>query len=356
MSKKTIQLENETIIGKKSTNINSKEDDILLIESAKKKNAYEQKNLDSNFIGFNINNNASLEEIENKKCNELNYYNQNYFDKNEYKIIDGTIYKNDISYELKECIKVFNFSHISKEDELNEEEEEYNNLYEKANFIKVEDFDSKDNQQNTYLNKKRKQSQNISQNDLNQNKKKQKKEKTDYYVKRILTNILNNYALNNVNKLIKKCGFYPKLKLHKCNYKKYAGNTKEEDIHSLLKKIVKKVFIDYDIKEKEGIINQIKNNIKIDKIYNIENFPNSEEQKALKKFLESTIEEIIIMYYKSEVFEKFKNNEKNKKSDIIFMKKRNRNISLLEENGFIKYANYPPYMHNERKEKINFIH
>lgn len=66
MSKKTIQLENETIIGKKSTNINSKEDDILLIESAKKKNAHEQKNLDSNFIGFNINNNASLEEIENK--------------------------------------------------------------------------------------------------------------------------------------------------------------------------------------------------------------------------------------------------------------------------------------------------
>ena len=177
MSKKTIQLENETIIGKKSTNINSKEDDILLIESAKKKNAHEQKNLDSNLIGFNINNNASLEEIENKKFNELNYLNQNYFDKNEYKIIDGTIYKNDISYELKECIKVFNFSHISKEDELNEEEEEYNNLYEKANFIKVEDFDSKDNQQNTYLNKKRKQSQNISQNDLNQNKKNKKRKK-----------------------------------------------------------------------------------------------------------------------------------------------------------------------------------
>jgi len=174
----------------------------------------------------------------------------------------------------------------------------------------------------------------------------------DYYIKAIKENILK-FIMNTLNKLYKECHFdneFENMKFHMPNYKKYQGNPKEKDNKEFIKKIIKEVFQDYDVNEKEGISRQKYNKNLIEKIYEFINFPSTGEQKALKDFLEMTIEKAIEKYYdSSEEFQDFKKIRKIIFFDRQFYKEKYRNYSLLDKkNGFLRLVNEPYYCHNPK--------
>ena len=198
-------------------------------------------------------------------------------------------------------------------------------------------------------------------NELNDEKKTiQKKEiifeinksyRLDYYIKAIKANILL-FIMKTLRDLYKDCHFdneFKNMKFHMPNYKKYQGNAKEKDNKEFIKKQIKEVFQDYDENEEEGTSRQRDNKSLIKKIYEIINFPSTAEQKALKDFLEMTIEKAIEKYYdSSEEFQKFKAIRKIIFFDRQFFKEKYRNYSLLEKNGFLRLVNEPYYFHNPK--------
>ena len=172
----------------------------------------------------------------------------------------------------------------------------------------------------------------------------------DYYKKIFIKNFLD-FLVKRGKHLIIKCNISEKLQklnLHKPNYKLYAGNPKEKDNKIFLSKKVKEVFMDYDKNCSKGTGRQKENEKLIKIIYGIIKSPNTEEEENLIDFFEMTIEKGIEIYYDSEDFELFKNNETNQEYDKCFFKEKNRNFSLFEKNGFIKLVNMPFYSKNPK--------
>jgi hypothetical protein len=173
-----------------------------------------------------------------------------------------------------------------------------------------------------------------------------------HYIKAFKVNFLT-YILNNLRNLYEKCNFdneFGNMTFHLPNYKKYQGNAKQKDNKEFIKKQIKEVFQDYDVNEIEGTSRQKDNKYLIEKIYEIINFPSTAEQKALKDFLEMTIEKAIEKYYdSSEEFQDFKKIRKIIFFDRQFYKEKYRNYSLLDKkNGFLRLVNEPYYCHNPK--------
>ena len=127
------------------------------------------------------------------------------------------------------------------------------------------------------------------------------------------------------------------------NYKLYAGNPKEKDNKDFLKKTIKKVFMDYDKLSDKGVGRQKGNEKLINKIYEIDSFPSTENENKLNEFFNMTIEKGIELYYESDEFQLFKNDKTNQYYDKMFYNEKNRKISLFEKNGFIKLVQLPFY-------------
>ena len=172
----------------------------------------------------------------------------------------------------------------------------------------------------------------------------------DYYKKIFIKNFLD-FLVKEGKSLINNCNIseqLQKLSLHKPNYKLYAGNPKEKDNKLFLSKKVKEVFMDYDKNCLKGTGRQKENEKLIKIIYGIIKSPNSEEEENLIDFFEMTIEKGIEIYYDSEDFDLFKNNETNQEYDKRFRKEKNRNFSLFEKNAFIRLVNMPFYSKNPK--------
>ena len=172
----------------------------------------------------------------------------------------------------------------------------------------------------------------------------------DYYKKIFIKNFLD-FLVKEGKSLINNCNIseqLQKLSLHKPNYKLYAGNPKEKDNKLFLNKKVKEVFMDYDKNCLKGTGRQKENEKLIKIIYGIIKSPNSEEEENLIDFFEMTIEKGIEIYYDSEDFDLFKNNETNQEYDKRFRKEKNRNFSLFEKNAFIRLVNMPFYSKNPK--------
>ena len=202
-------------------------------------------------------------------------------------------------------------------------------------------------------------------NEVNDEKNQSKKEdiiskiilpnyKLENYIKAFKANILGyiNITLRN---LYEKCQFYKfdnefgNMTFHLPNYKKYQGNTKQKDNKEFIKKQIKEVFQDYDVNEIEGTGRQKDNKSLIKKIYEIISFPSTAEQKALKDFLEMTIEKAIEKYYDSSEFQDFKKSKKIIFFDSNFSKQKFRNYSMLDKNnGFLRWVSEPYYFHNPK--------
>ena len=228
-------------------------------------------------------------------------------------------------------------------------------------FDDIDDIIQNDNNENRFNKKNMQDNTNINFTDIKKAENNKVKEKIfeinkickkdkrvyrlDYYKKHFITSFLQ-YLLNLGKQLIIDCNFGDKLmnlKLHMPNYKLYAGNPKEKDNRIFLSKKIKEVFIDYDIKCEKGTSRQKDNEKLISIIYKLINEPLSQNENNLLNFFEMTIERGIEIYYKSKEFEIFKNDELTIYYDNMFYNEKNRNFSLLQDNGFIKLVKMPFY-------------
>ena len=146
------------------------------------------------------------------------------------------------------------------------------------------------------------------------------------------------YITNTLNELLPK-EFIGKKKFYKPNHESFTANVKEEDNLKFLSMTLKKVFTyienDEDKKAK-GAKKKDKNADLIEIIFNYEpkNNYDSQNLEKLKQYLDMTVEKSIELYYQSESFKVFSNEEKIKFFDNEFIKEKG--FSMLEKNGFIK--------------------
>ena len=141
---------------------------------------------------------------------------------------------------------------------------------------------------------------------------------------------ISQFATEEINSLIKNSNLPKKFKkkIHCPNFKLFTSNPKELDNLEFLSFTLEQVFI-YGKKENNL---QARNEENIFKIINYKKYP--EKAKNIKDFLSMKYEDIISLFYKSEKFQKFKNSELTRFfNDGI---KKEKHISLLEENGLVK--------------------
>ena len=140
---------------------------------------------------------------------------------------------------------------------------------------------------------------------------------------------VSQFATEQLNLLIKKSKLPKKLKkkIHLPHFKLFTSNPKEFDNFQ---------FLSYDLKQiltlgKTDENLQGNNDTKISEIMEYKNY---EKKKEIIEFLSLKYEDIIKLFYKSEKFQKFKENEITKFFNEGI--KKEKNISLLEDFGLIK--------------------
>lgn len=156
---------------------------------------------------------------------------------------------------------------------------------------------------------------------------------------------VSQFFTEQINFLIKKSKLPKKLKkkIHLPHFKKFTSNPKEFDNFQ---------FLSFDLKQiltfgKTDENLQGNNYKKILEISEYKKHP--EKKKEIIDFLSLKYEEIIKLFYKSKKFQKFKENEMTKFfADGI---KKEKNISLLEDDGLIKL-----FKMTNKKRKIFFSH
>lgn len=158
---------------------------------------------------------------------------------------------------------------------------------------------------------------------------------------------INKFALNKLNLMINKSCLSNKLKkkFHVPNYTLFTSNVRELDNSE---------FLSYQLKDiltigKEQNFWQGNNYYNIQRIFNNRKFP--EETKKIKDFLNLTYEDIIRLFYESENFQEFKDDELTEFFDEGI--KKEKNISLLKDYGLIKLFKMT---NKKRKRQIFRIH
>ena len=155
---------------------------------------------------------------------------------------------------------------------------------------------------------------------------------------------VSQFATEQLNLLIKKSKLPKKLKkkIHLPHFKLFTSNPKEFDNFQ---------FLSYDLKQiltlgKTDENLQGNNDTKISEIMEYKNY---EKKKEIIEFLSLKYEDIIKLFYKSEKFQKFKENEITKFFNEGI--KKEKNISLLEDFGLIKLFK----MTNKKRKREIFV-
>ena len=140
---------------------------------------------------------------------------------------------------------------------------------------------------------------------------------------------ISQFATEEINSLIKNSDLSNrfKKKIHSPNFKLFTSNPKEFDNFQFLNFDLQTVFT-YGKTETNLQGNNYEN------ILNILNTKNQEKAKKVRDYLSLKYEDIIKLFYKSEKFKEFKENEKTKFFEEGI--KREKKISLLEDEGLIK--------------------
>ena len=152
---------------------------------------------------------------------------------------------------------------------------------------------------------------------------------------------LGKWFINRINdkiKLLKRNSVIKRsIKFYAFNYKKFTLKVSYNQNKEWLKDKMKDLLLlgDED--------NQIKNKKSITSLYK----KDLAEFKEIKDMLESTYEDTIKEFYKSDVFDKFKKNKRVKELNYSFS--RIMEISLLEKNGFVEFIE--KRKGNTKKEK-----
>ena len=154
----------------------------------------------------------------------------------------------------------------------------------------------------------------------------QKIHRIDYLIKKFKTKCFSKYALNKLIKKIKNCQFQSNLKDAKVYLPDHAVFTSETNYRK------NQVFLTMTLREIFSLGNKQKNVDLFNMISNSTNYQNQLAYDKLINYLNKIGEEIIVEFYDSQEFEKFK--EENKEDGEAF--RQERKFSFMENYGFLK--------------------
>ena len=154
----------------------------------------------------------------------------------------------------------------------------------------------------------------------------QKIHRIDYLIKKFKTKCFSKYALNKLIKKIKNCQFQSNLKNAKVYLPDHAVFTSETNYRK------NQVFLTMTLREIFSLGNKQKNVDLFNMISNSTNYQNQLAYDELINYLNKTGEEIIMEFYDSQEFEKFK--EENKEDGEAF--RQEKKFSFMENYGFLK--------------------
>ena len=154
----------------------------------------------------------------------------------------------------------------------------------------------------------------------------QKIHRIDYLIKKFKTKCFSKYALNKLIKKIKNCQFQSNLKDAKVYLPDHAVFTSETNYRK------NQVFLTMTLREIFSLGNKQKNVDLFNMILNSTNYQNQLAYDELINYLDKTGEEIIMEFYDSQEFEKFK--EENKEDGEAF--RQEKKFSFMENYGFLK--------------------
>ena len=154
----------------------------------------------------------------------------------------------------------------------------------------------------------------------------QKIYRIDYLIKKFKTKCFSKYALNKLIKKIKNSQFQSNLNDAKVYLPDHAVFTSETNYRK------NQVFLTMTLREIFSLGNKQKNVDLFNMILNSTNYQNQLAYDELINYLNKTGEEIIMEFYDSKEFEKFK--EENKEDGEAF--RQEKKFSFMENYGFLK--------------------
>ena len=157
-------------------------------------------------------------------------------------------------------------------------------------------------------------------------KPKKKKCRNDYLIKKIKKYSFSIKAKKHLEELIDKCEFQDELKNAKVYLPDHAVFTSETNYRK------NQVFLTMTLREIFSLGNKQKNVDLFNMILNSTNYQNQLAYDELINYLNKTGEEIIMEFYDSQEFEKFK--EENKEDGEAF--RQEKKFSFMENYGFLK--------------------
>ena len=155
---------------------------------------------------------------------------------------------------------------------------------------------------------------------------KKKKCRNDYLIKKIKKYSFSIKAKKHLEELIDKCEFQDELKNAKIYLPDHAVFTSETNYRK------NQVFLTMTLREIFSLGNKQKNVDLFNMISNSTNYQNQLAYDELINYLNKTGEEIIMEFYDSQEFEKFK--EENKEDGEAF--RQEKKFSFMENYGFLK--------------------
>ena len=155
---------------------------------------------------------------------------------------------------------------------------------------------------------------------------KKKKCRNDYLIKKIKKYSFSIKAKKHLEELIDKCEFQDELKNAKVYLPDHVVFTSETNYRK------NQVFLTMTLREIFSLGNKQKNVDLFNRILNSTNYQDQEAYDELINYLNKTGEEIIMEFYDSQEFEKFK--EENKEDGEAF--RQEKKFSFMENYGFLK--------------------
>lgn len=258
---------------------------------------------------------------------------------------------NDLQDNYNQSIPFDYINQINNPDALNEEQKK--SLFGPQEQQENKDYESQINElkklQNAHINKEKQEKSKEEENKIKLVKKAEKKEikflsinkkekinftikgkkqncRYDYLIKKIKKYAFSIKAKKQLEVLIKKCRFQGALKNAKVylpDYQAFTSTSKYIKNHEFLLMTLKEIF---------SLGNKQKNVDLFNRISNSTNYQNQEAYDELTNYLSKTGEKIIMEFYDSQDFEKFK--EENKEDDEAF--KQEKKFSFMENYGFLK--------------------
>ena len=167
----------------------------------------------------------------------------------------------------------------------------------------------------------------------------EKKCRDDYLIKKLKTYCFSKYARKKINLMIKMCQFQGRLKnakIYLADHKAFTADSNLKRNYAFLSMKLRDIYTMISNENRKNAYKSEKNDEIFKKIDACTNALNPQAHDKLKEYLNKTVKEVIIEFYGTDEFKKFK--KENEKDNRAFIQEKK--FSFMENdgetNGFLK--------------------